>query len=299
MAKAAIPRASSFDRPYSGAIAPNAGAVGSLLAQYSIRLGDALLRHRTEIAERASRVEAELANRVKAEFIANISHELRTPLNAILGFSNLLKGAETTQLPPDQISEYADLIVQSAEGLLSTVNDVITISKLQSGKIEIHLDDVHVDEVLRPCATWGALRASETKQRFISQIDEGLPVIRADQRFLGDSVTRMMANAFIFNREGGTVVLTAKRGPNNRVVLCVSDTGVGMNDDEMQIALSEFGQIDNRLNRQHEGTGLGLPITRSLTELQGGEFILRSKKGAGTDVMMLFDGANPEANHVV
>ena len=297
MAKAALSRAGRLDRTFSGPIAPNTGAVGSLLAQYSIQLGDALLRHRTELAERASRVEAEISNRVKSEFIANISHELRTPLNAILGFSNLLKGAESTQLQPDQITEYAGLIVDSAEGLLSTVNDVITISKLQSGKMEMLLDEVFVDEVLAPCIAWGAARAAKTGQRFISQVDEVLPAIRADQRFLGDSIMRLMANAFIFNRQGGKVVLTARLGPNNRVLICVSDTGIGMSDDEMQIALSEFGQIDNRLDRPHEGTGLGLPITRALTLLQGGEFDIRSRKGEGTDVMMMFDGAIQETTH--
>lgn len=297
MAKAAYSRANRYDRTLSGAIAPNTGAVGSLLAQYSIRLGDALLRHRTELAERASRVEAEISNRVKSEFIANISHELRTPLNAILGFSNLLKGAETTRLQPDQITEYAGLIVDSAEGLLSTVNDVITISKLQSGKLETLLDNVYVDEVLAPCIAWGSSHAAKAGQRFISQIDDVLPTIRADQQFLGDSIMRLMTNAFIFNREGGSVVLTARRGPNNRVVICVSDTGIGMSDAEMKIALSEFGQVDNRLDRPHEGTGLGLPITKALTLLQGGEFDIRSKKDEGTDVMMMFEAAVPETTH--
>ncbi|MDA7946370.1 MAG: HAMP domain-containing histidine kinase [Hyphomicrobiaceae bacterium] len=292
-------RLDRLDRTFSGAIAPNSGAVGSLLTQYSIQLGDALLRHRTELAERATRVEAEIASRVKSEFIANISHELRTPLNAILGFSNLLRDADTVQLKPDQITEYAHLIVESAEGLLSTVNDVITISKLQSRKMEVHLDDVHVDEVLKSCAAWGTSRAKHMRQRFISQIDDALPAIRADQGYLGDSVTRVMANAFRFNHEEGAVVLTAKRGPYNKVMICISDTGIGMTEDEVQIALSEFGQIDNRLDRQHEGTGLGLPIARALTELQGGEFIVHSEKGEGTDIIMLFGDAAMETAHVV
>ena len=298
MAKAAISRARTFDQKMSRAIAPSSGAVGSLLAQYSIRLGDALLRHRTELAERASRVEAEIANRVKSEFIANISHELRTPLNAILGFSNLLKGVETTQLQPDQVAEYANLIVESAEGLLSTVNDVITISKLQSGKVDANLDAVHLDEALRAPHAWAASRADETRLRFISQIDDGLPAIHADQRHLSDGVMRVMANAFNFNREEGSVALTAKRGPGDTVMICVSDTGIGMTDAEIQIALSEFGQVDNRFDRHNEGTGLGLPIAKSLTELQGAEFIVHSAKGQGTDIIMLFKRAVREGQHV-
>ena len=298
MAKAALIRASRFDQKTSRAIAPRSGAVGSLLGQYSIRLGDALLRHRTELAERASRVEAEIANRVKSEFIANISHELRTPLNAILGFSNLLKGVETTQLQPDQVAEYANLIVDSAEGLLSTVNDVITISKLQSGKVEAHIDPVHVDEALRAPLAWAKSRAADTDLRFISQIESGLPAIHADQRHLTDSVMRVMANAFNFNRQKGSVALTAKRGPGSKVIICVSDTGIGMTDAEIQIALSEFGQLDNRFDRSNEGTGLGLPIAKSLTELQGGEFIVHSAKNQGTDIIMLFKQTGAEGHRV-
>lgn len=289
MARAALSRTGDFGETHAGAVAPRAGAVGSLLAQYSLNLGDTLLRHRAELAERASRIEAELASKIKSEFITNISHELRTPLNSILGFSKMLKEIENAPLEPKQVSEYAEFILGSATNLLAVVNDVITVSKLQSGNLNLEIDAFDVEEALRSCVSWATSRAGETGQRFIPRIDEGLPLIRADAGQLGGTVMRLLSNAFRFTPEGGAVALTAKRAGGGRVMVCVSDNGVGMTQEEIFVALTEFGQVDNRLDRDHEGTGLGLPIAKALTEMQGGEFIIRSDKGKGTDVLMLFD----------
>ncbi len=289
MARAALTRTGNLNRTYAGAIAPKEGAVGSLLSQYSLRLGDTLMRHRAELAERASRIEAELASQVKSEFIANISHELRTPLNSILGFSKMLKGFDGMPLEPAQVTEYADFILGSAENLLGVVNDIITISKLQSGKFNLDIDEVDVEELLRPCVGWVTERIAETDQKFIKRIEENLPLISGDPEQLKDVVMRLLANAVSFTPEGGTIALTAKMASKNKAMLCVSDNGIGMTADDITIALTAFGQIDNRLDRQHEGTGLGLPIAKALIELQGGTFMIRSQKDKGTDVIMFFD----------
>jgi two-component system cell cycle sensor histidine kinase PleC len=289
MARAALTRTGNLNRTYAGAIAPKEGAVGSLLSQYSLRLGDTLLRHRAELAERASRIEAEMASQVKSEFIANISHELRTPLNSILGFSKMLKGFDGMPVEPAQVTEYADFILGSAENLLGIVNDIITISKLQSGKFSFDIDEVDLDEVLRPCVAWMTGRVNETGQKFIPRIDENLPLITADPGQLKDVIMRLLANSASFAPEGGTVALTVKLASANKAMVCVSDNGIGMSAEDITVALTAFGQIDNRLDRQHEGTGLGLPIAQALIELQGGTFIIRSEKDKGTDVIMLFD----------
>lgn len=288
MARAALTRTGTLDRSFAGAIAPKEGAVGSLLSQYSLRLGDTLLRHRAELAERASRIEAELASQVKSDFITNISHELRTPLNSILGFSKMLKGVDGMPLETAQITEYADFILSSAENLLGVVNDIITISKLQSGKFSFDIDEVDLDELLRPCSYWVTERVQETEQNYISRIDENLPLIAADPGQLKDVIMRLLVNAVSFTPKGGTIALTVRMASADKVMVCVSDTGVGMSSEDITLALTAFGQIDSSLDRQNEGTGLGLPIAKALIELQGGTFILRSELGRGTDIVLLF-----------
>ena len=288
MTRAALSRSGNLNRTYAGAIAPNIGSAGALLTQYSLRLGDMVLRHRAEIAERAARIEAELTSQVKSEFIANISHELRTPLHSILGFSKMLKGVESEPLEPAQVIEYADFIIGSAEHLLSIVNDVITISKLQSGKLALVMEHIAAGEVLHECASWARGQAEQAGQRFVFQIDEDLPPIWAGRDCLKDALMRLLTNAIRFTTAGGTVALTAKLCSHGTVMICVSDSGTGMTDDEIAVALTAFGQVDNRLDRQHEGTGLGLPIAKALVELQGGTFILNSEKGEGTHAVLLF-----------
>ncbi len=258
-----------------------------MLAGYSLRLGAALLRHRAEVAERASRVEAELASKVKSELIANISHELRTPLNAILGFSRLLRGAEAAPVEAGQVAEYAGFINDSAVRLLNLVNDVITISKIQSGKLEIDLDDVYADELIETVARWARGHMGDKQLHLIEKVEEGFPPVRGGFEELKSVLMRLTSNAIAFTKEGGTVALIAKRAPGGRLLMAVSDTGVGMTPEAIALALKPFGQADTRLDRAHEGAGLGLPIAKALVELQGGTLMLTSRPGVGTDAVVL------------
>lgn len=295
MSFAAPSRTGNLNRTHAGAIAPNAGSAGALLAQYSLRLGDTILRHRAEVAERASRIEAELASQVKTDFIANISHELRTPLHSILGFSKMLKGVENSPLEMSQIVEYAEFIHGSAGKLLSIVNDVITISKLQSGKLALSMDHIEGGELLSECVSWAHEQAELTGHRYVSLIDEGLPLIWADHQYLKDVLKRLLTNAIHFTPAGGTIALAAKLRTNGTLIICVSDNGPGMTDEEIAEALMVFGKLDNRLDRLSEGTGLGLPISKALVELQGGTFSLISKKGEGTHVALQFQQKHESA----
>lgn len=288
MSLAAHSQSRNLNRTYAGAIAPRAGAAGSLLAQYSYRLGDTILRHRAEVAERASRINAELASQVKSDFITNISHELRTPLHSILGFSKMLKGVESAALEPAQIAEYADYILGSAENLLAIVNNVITISKLQSGKLALTLDHVEMDVLLPDCISWAQAQAEQTGLRFVTMIDKGLPLLWVDHLYLKNVLMRLLTNAIHFTPAGGTIALAAKLRSDGKIMICVSDTGAGMTSEEITEALTVFGQVDNRHDREHEGTGLGLPISKALVEAQGGTFLLISKKGEGTHAVLQF-----------
>ena len=288
MSRAQLSPSGNLNRVYAGAIALRAGAAGALLAQYSHRLGDTILRHRAEVAERASRVNAELASQVKSDFITNISHELRTPLHSILGFSKMLKGVETAPLEPVQIAEYADYILGSAENLLAIVNDVITISKLQAGKLALNMDHVETGQLLSESSSWCQAQAEQASRRFVTMIDDDLPLLWADYGHLKNVIMRLLTNAIQFTPAGGTLALAAKLRTDGKIMICVSDSGVGMTEEEISEALTVFGQIDNRFDREHEGTGLGLPISKALIELQGGKFLLISKKGEGTHAVLQF-----------
>lgn len=252
-----------------------------------MRLGNALLRHRAEIAERAARVEAEVASRVKSEFIANISHELRTPLNAVLGFSKLLHTAESDAIACARVAEYAHIIHDSAESLLGIINDVITISKIHSGKLQMTLASIHVDELIETIAAWARTRIGDGGIELVERVEDCLPPMRGSADEMTNVLHRLLDNAIKFTSPGGAVALVARRAPGGRIAIGVCDTGVGMSAEEIAVALKPFGQVDNRLNRRNEGPGLGLPIAKALVELQGGSLLLNSRRNHGTDALIV------------
>lgn len=177
-------RGSPFGPKLTGTVVPSRSASGSLLGEYAVRLGDAIFRHRAELAERATRVQAEISSKTKSEFIANISHELRTPLNAILGFSKIMSDDKGTDLEGEKVVEYAGVIHDSAEGLLLVLNDVILVSKLQSDKLEVELDPIDVEDILDTMDNWIETEIEGSSKRFIVRAEAGLPRIEADGRYL-------------------------------------------------------------------------------------------------------------------
>lgn len=248
-----------------------------------------LNRHElTEARLRKSKHKVEAANHAKSEFLANMSHELRTPLNAIIGFSNMLRTEVFGPLTNDKQREYVNDILSSGEHLLELINDILDVSALEAHKLKLNIAVFSLTDTID--AVWRMVHArAQTKNVTLHKnISVDLRLIRADERRVTQILLNLMTNAIKFTPSGGDVVLEAKTGEANSILLCVRDTGIGMSEEDVVTAFTQFGQIDSTFSRVEEGTGLGLPLTKGLIELHGGHITLESKKGQGTSVTVHF-----------
>jgi PAS domain S-box-containing protein len=244
-------------------------------------------RKEMEEESRRSKEAAEYANRTKTQFLANMSHELRTPLNAILGFSEVI-ASQMFGPVGDKYLGYAADIHNSGRHLLELVNDVLDLSKLEAGKLELRETELSVPALVADCFTLLRSRADDGHVELVAEIPRDLPQLRADARAAKQLLLNFLSNAVKFTPEGGRVRVAADCDMQSGLFLSVSDTGIGMSDAEIEIALSPFGQIDSRLARKHVGTGLGLPICRALLELHGGALAVSSTPNVGTTLTARF-----------
>jgi PAS domain S-box-containing protein len=250
-------------------------------------LTDITHRKRMEQELIKSKEAAEIANRTKTEFLANMSHELRTPLNAIIGFAEVIKDQMFGPVGLKKYADYAKDIHSSGRHLLAVINDILDLSKLEAGKLELHESEVSLSRVAEECMTLMRDRAGKSKVRLVSAFEPNVPPLLCDERTLKQVLLNFLSNAVKFTPTGGQVTL-AIRCVVDGIAISVSDTGIGMNKDEIAVALSAFGQVDSKLARRHRGTGLGLPIAKSLIELNGGTLTVDSTPKVGTTMTATF-----------
>jgi two-component system, cell cycle sensor histidine kinase PleC len=234
-----------------------------------------------------ARSAAEAANRAKSRFLAVMSHELRTPLNAVIGFSDLMRNGIFGPLGDARYSEYLNDIHTSAQSLLALINDILDTAKIDSGKMELFEEPIDLEEQVNSALRIIAPRAVAASVQLETQLSPNLPILHADRRAIRQILLNLLSNAVKFS-PNGKVTVTVCEEANGGVSLNVADTGIGMSTDEIDVALSPFGQIANVHTRVHDGTGLGLPLVKSLALLHGASFSIKSQPGAGTAVTIVF-----------
>jgi len=248
-----------------------------------ITYGDVTARKRGEAALQRAKEDAEIASRSKTEFLANMSHELRTPLNAIIGFSDIMVRELFGPIGQQRYAEYARDIHDSGQHLLSLINDVLDIAKIEVNKVELAEELVDVPEVIDSCLRLMRDRAIAAGVTIEVAMPERLPDLNADDRRLKQILLNLVSNAVKFTPPGGKVIIRVE-ADDTGFRFVVADTGIGIAKADIATALTPFGQIDSSLSRRYEGTGLGLPLARSMAELHGGRLDIESEPGSGTTV---------------
>ena len=256
---------------------------GAVVSLYS----DITERKAAEIKMAQAWAQAELANRAKGDFLANMSHELRTPLNAIIGFSEILSGEHLGPLKNPRYLEYSSDIHSSGLHLLSIINDVLDMSKIEAGKLDIHEEEIEIRQLLASSLRMVRERARKQQVELVCHADDPYLAVFADERAMKQCLLNLLSNAVKFSKIGGRVSVDAHIDAEHRIVITIADDGIGMTEAEQERALQPFGQAHSSTTRTYGGTGLGLPITQGLVEAHGGTMSIVSNPGTGTCVSIV------------
>ena len=224
--------------------------------------------------------ELEAANRHKSEFLANVSHELRTPLNAIIGFSEVLGERLFGELNEKQ-AEYTEDILSSGRHLLSLINDILDLSKIEAGRMELEVTTFHMPDAIENALLLIRERASRHGIKLERIIDDRLGDFTGDERKVKQVLVNLLANAVKFTPEGGRIKVEARLG-DSALIVSVTDTGMGIATEDQEAIFEEFRQASGNYAQKREGTGLGLSLTRKFVEMHGGKIWVESELGKGS-----------------
>ncbi len=211
-----------------------------------------------------------------------MSHELRTPLNAIIGFSQLLTSDEDDVFTDDRYREYVVDICKSGEHLLALINDLLDISRIEAGRFELSEEEVDIDRMIGDVMSLVSLQAREKDIALTVSDSRAASMLLADSRVLKQIVLNLVANAVKFTPRGGQIRTEVRVSAAGDIGIAVIDTGIGIADDKLEMVFEPFGQVASHLAREHQGAGLGLPLSKRLLELHGGTLEIRSTLGKGT-----------------
>lgn len=239
-------------------------------------------RKEVERAYKDARDDAEAANRAKSAFLANMSHELRTPLNSIIGFSDSLLSGTLGHLENEKHREYIGIISSAGNYLLELINDILDLSRIESGHLELDETTFGVQSVIASAITFSQDRHSEKTLNLHNLTSDTLPQVRADQRQLRQVMINLITNAIKFTPSDGQITINCSLTSNGGLEISVVDTGMGISSEDLERVKEPFIQVADSMTRQHEGTGLGLAIIRTIAELHDAEFRLESAIGEGT-----------------
>jgi signal transduction histidine kinase/CheY-like chemotaxis protein len=243
---------------------------------------EAKVKERTRELEEVN-LKLEAASRHKSEFLANMSHELRTPMNAIIGFTRLVMRRSKEILPEKQYENLNKILI-SAEHLLSLINDILDLSKIEAGRMEIHPIQFELEALIDVCLRTVEPMVKSERVRLVKEMEAELPPLFTDQDRLKQILLNLLSNAVKFTEAGSITISTRHR--NGEMFISVSDTGIGIPEDKLELIFEEFRQVDSSTTRQYSGTGLGLSISRRLARIMGGDITVKSALGKGSTFMV-------------
>lgn len=248
---------------------------------------DITQRKESEIGLLEAKMNSDLANRAKSEFLANMSHELRTPLNSIIGFSEIIKNEVFGPIEQKSYWEYAKHINESGQSLLRVINEILDISRIEAGDRILNEEMVDIAQIIQESLELLSSKIENNKMHVVNAL-EGIPRVIGEELAIKQIFMNLLSNAIKFTPNGGRVTLSYEVDSHGELQVLVTDTGIGLDDQEIEKALSAFGQIDSEMSRSGAGTGLGLTLVNALIDMHGGRLDLFSQKGVGTTASITF-----------